>query len=179
MVNDSSGNLLQIHIKKNRFICIAKNITATSLQFLDKNMIYFAATSTQRKVEIYNIQGNKVVSLDGHKSKVTKIECNFLKEQFFSQSKDVLILWDLKNFTKIKSFNPKSSQLVDAFFTKDAQAQTTIFNDHTVYEWNLNTFEIRLDIKFPGWSSAYSQSSFNKNYFVGYFFRNAFLIFQG
>ena len=77
LVNDSSGNLLQIHLKKNRFITIAKNITATSVQFQDKNMIYFAAASTQRKVEIYNGQGNKVDSLDGHKTKVTKMSQHF------------------------------------------------------------------------------------------------------
>jgi WD40 repeat protein len=168
IMTDTSGNLLLVHIKKNRFISLAKGINATALQFLDKNMIFFAIANSQRKVEIYNSQGNKIESLEGHKTAVFRIECNFLKEQFFSVSKDQLILWDLKTFTKIKALTPKhANTIVEAFFSKDAQSLTTVFNDSTAYEWNLNSFDLRAEIKFPEYCTAYTQSSYNKFYFAG------------
>lgn len=167
LITDISNNIILVHIKKNRFITQVKNTPSTAIQFLDKNFILFAIANTQRKIDIYNIQGNKLESLDGHRSSVFKIQCNFQKEQFITISKDSLNIWDQKTFTRIKTLNPHKTHFKDAFYTKDAQGLTTIFEDHTVYEWNQNTFELRKELQFPTWSKVCDQSSYDKFYFIG------------
>lgn len=92
LFSESSGNTFLAHLDRNRFICVARNLRTCALQFLDHNHVLFALSSIDRNVHIYNDAGKRIEVLTGHKSKVTKIEVNYVKEVFFTLSKDCITL---------------------------------------------------------------------------------------
>lgn len=87
---------------------MARNLRTCALQFLDHNHIMFALSSIDRNVKIYNEAGKCVDTLKGHKSKVFNIGVNYVRETFFTISKDCINLWNLKTFARIRTLYPKN-----------------------------------------------------------------------
>ena len=154
LVTDSSGNTFLVHVKRNRFVTIARNLKTSVLQFLDHNYVFFAlASAVDKNIHIYNDNGNEVEALKGHRGRVADIGVNFLKEVFFSLSKDCLILWHLKSFKKARTLYPKkvkgdgkSLAFRFAQFTSDGDYLLTRFNTGLTYFWNLATFEMEKEV---------------------------------
>lgn len=107
LFSDTTGNTFLSHIKKNRFSNIARNLRVNFLQFLDHNFQIFALASKDKDVFIYNSSGKKLEVLKGHRHNVFKVEVNYVKEIFFTASRDRVILWNLKTFKKIRTLLPK------------------------------------------------------------------------
>jgi len=126
---DTSGNTFLGHLKRNRFVCIARNIRVSCMEFLDHNYITFAIASRDRQVFVYNDVGNKLEELKGHKSRVFKIQVNFPREIFLTASKDCIILWNLKTFVKVRTLLPKNGlKFTYSQFTHNTEFLMTRFN---------------------------------------------------
>lgn len=137
LFSDSTGNTFLAHLNHNRFSTIARNLRASCLQFLDHNFITFAIASKDRDVFVYNNSGKLVESLKGHQSVVFDIQVNFVKETFFTVSKDCVILWNLKTFRKVRTLLPKRDgnkasgrklKFSSAQFTSDSDFLMTRFD---------------------------------------------------
>lgn len=120
MFSDSLGNVFVAYIYKNRFITVAANSRAYALQFLDMNKLVFAVATYDRNVKIVNNAGTLLEVLKGHKKKVTSIEVNYMRQVFFTASKDSINLWNLKTFRRIRTLFPKKEPFSEAFFSPDA-----------------------------------------------------------
>lgn len=118
MFSDALGNVFVAHLYRNRYLAIATNSRSTALQFLDHNKLMFAVATQDRNVKVVSSVGKTEAVLKGHQKKVTKIEVNYTKHMFFTMSKDSVNLWNLKNFSRIRTLFPRKEGFLDCVFSR-------------------------------------------------------------
>jgi hypothetical protein len=142
LFSDSLGNVFLALIYNNRFLSIATNARAYTLQFLDLNRLLFAVATHERNVRVYNNQGTLVETLKGHKAKVTHIETNFTRQLLMTQSKDSIHLWNLKTFAKIRILYPRQQPFRFGMFTRDNDHLFSRFIGEKLYLWDLGSYDM-------------------------------------
>ncbi|KRX10674.1 WD40-repeat-containing domain [Pseudocohnilembus persalinus] len=122
------------YIQKNRYVNFSTSAHGTLLNFIEKGSGQLAVALKNNTVAIYNN---------------INLQVNHLQNTMLSVSQDCCVVWDLSNYQRKKTLFGKAGKFESAIFSPNGNQLITLFQDGSIYVWNLDTLETENKFQLP------------------------------
>lgn len=147
---DSKGAITQVNVSANRYSVVARGCNqTTALAVVPSQPEEIIVALSNRSLQVFQLNGRNVAALRGHRSPATSFHFNTVKRLLLSQSSDCVIIWDIANWSKVRTLQSQSAPFVSAKFSADNQSVLTAFQDGSVYQWGIGKFDCDTRLKLP------------------------------
>jgi len=154
---DNRGTTTVFHIERNRYSLVTKGAPGPCLAWTNNKPEEIMIAQNKRTIQVHQISGKLVATLRGHKTPILGFSMNYARGTALSYSADACIIWNLKNWDRIRSlFAPSGTHFIQAEFSPNGEKIITCFKDSTLFMWDLNTFEMNRKISAPAESEIFS-----------------------
>ena len=93
-------------------------------------------------VFVYQTTGRLQGTLKGHRSRVNQVVANSLRGMLLTCSEDACILWQLSNWSRLRSLFGEKNGFTSAQFTPSGRSILTCFSHGELYQWSLHNFSL-------------------------------------
>jgi WD40 repeat protein len=133
---DRQGHVYFFYLTLNRFVLALSEGSAGRCCAFTRRAREELLVGFNRMVRVIDGDSHRVeATLSGHGQAVRSIACSGLKGAALTLSHDVAILWDLKDWTKMRSLFAQESPLAYGTFSPSGDAMVTVCSDGTASVW--------------------------------------------
>ena len=100
------------------------------------------AVLTGKEIRVFQVNGQLLATLKGHRDKVEWLDVNPLRKWVLSQSVDTVIIWDIPTWRRVRTLNTESSKYSLTRFTPDCQSLVVNLKDGALYQLSLSKFSV-------------------------------------
>lgn len=147
---DAKGTVFLCDLEQNRYRKVATACspaqTITGLP-LEGGAV---AIAVGKETKVYQLNGQLLATLRGHKDRVDRLDVNPLRKWLLSQSVDTLILWEITTWKRIRTLNTEASKYSFCLFTPDCQSLIVNLRDGSLYQLGLGKFSLEKQFRGGG-----------------------------
>jgi len=137
---DARGTVFLCDLEQNRYRKVATACSPAQAMVWLPLEGGAVAIAVGKEAKVYQLNGQLLATLRGHKDKVDRLDVNPLRKWVLTQSVDTLIVWEIATWKRIRTLNTEASKYTWCSFTPDCQSLIVNLRDGSLYQLGLGKF---------------------------------------